>query len=948
MRAIRNMSIRWKLTAAILLNSVLVLIIAVSAFRIMERTELCHRVLADDARMVEIAAVFYKDKIVFNRSSGGNPMLDKLMAMPRIYSVRVTDQAGEIVVHFKREGVSLDGDDVTAVARRITDGVRVVGRITVHFSNNELFAAPGHFKMMSGIILLIGIAIAFPIAVTLQEVISRRMIRITRRISAMSESGNYGTPLEDPVHNDEISDLIRAFNKLIGQVNDRGRQLQQQQQHLEEMVYQRSQEILEKNRTLEVEVKERTHIERKLRQLNQELEQRVAHRTAALSEHVARLEELSEQLARERNLFIEGPVVVWRWSAEQDWSPEYISDNVRQFGWTAEELLDEPGFFWSILENQDVARVRNLFSFYQQSSARYFEVDYRVVCPDGETRWVYTFVSLVRDEAGLVLHYDGYMLDITERKHMAAALSRSEKRFRLVLEAINEGLWDLDLKQNSLYLGPRWYDMFGYSETDILHTQEGWTAIIADEYRTMVLKEYDRHLEGLTAGFECEYPCKMKNGQMKWVMHRGRVVERDAHGSALRMVGTFTDITRQKQIELEISLQRSLMASMINSIPDVIAYKDMQGVYLGCNPAFNQLVGRSWDTVIGQTNEGLFEPELAQIFNEAECEMHQVKSPVIREHQVRYPDGTVALLSMMRTPYLGPGGDVIGLVIIARDVTGEREAEKELALKQAQLVHSGRLAALGEMSTAIAHELGQPLQIIKTSSEIMAEDLRDNLFNHDHFQSMLEKTIRQVDRAVMIIRNVRSFARQDTDRTFEPKTNLALPVRDAVSFFCEQFKDHGIKLELDIHDDVLPLRISPQKFQQVVVNLLSNARYAVTRRAEDEPSLAKCIWVRLWSEQEDGTSPIVMLEIEDNGTGMSEEDRERCMDPFYTTKPVGQGTGLGLSILHGIVHEFGGHCEIRSQLGKGTCFRVMAPVDDVNGRWSNRMKQWSDRAENEF
>ncbi|MDH5561331.1 MAG: ATP-binding protein, partial [Deltaproteobacteria bacterium] len=185
----------------------------------------------------------------------------------------------------------------------------------------------------------------------------------------------------------------------------------------------------------------------------------------------------------------------------------------------------------------------------------------------------------------------------------------------------------------------------------------------------------------------------------------------------------------------------------------------------------------------------------------------------------------------------------------------------------------------------------------------------------------VEDILSQVKRAIRIINNMKSFAHQGHISTDE--IILAGPVRDAVDFFSAQFRVQQIEMLLEIDDDIPLLMMDYQKFEQVVVNLVVNARYAVQEmgkiRGED---FKKKIAIRLINgcpEKE------VLFEITDNGIGMSAEVRERCVDPFYTTKKVGEGTGLGLSIVDSILKDFEITMEIQSEELKGCAIRLRIP-----------------------
>ena len=243
----------------------------------------------------------------------------------------------------------------------------------------------------------------------------------------------------------------------------------------------------------------------------------------------------------------------------------------------------------------------------------------------------------------------------------------------------------------------------------------------------------------------------------------------------------------------------------------------------------------------------------------------------------------------------------------------------ELAVreKEAQIVHAGRLAAMGEMATGIAHEINQPLAIIRIAADGLAEWFSEQTQGTMEAKAA-DKIVEQVTRASAIIDNMRAFARPRNDAV-EP-VDLVEPATRALSFFREQFRIHQVGLDVSFPETPVMVRTNPQKFEQIVVNFLSNARYAVEKKAETSPNnFEKRIALRLYADQNKNEA---VFEVRDNGIGMPPEVAERCMEPFFTTKEVGEGMGLGLSIVHGIVREFGMTIDTESVMGEGSVFRV--------------------------
>lgn len=258
------------------------------------------------------------------------------------------------------------------------------------------------------------------------------------------------------------------------------------------------------------------------------------------------------------------------------------------------------------------------------------------------------------------------------------------------------------------------------------------------------------------------------------------------------------------------------------------------------------------------------------------------------------------------------------------DIAEMKQLEHQNEQKQMMLSHAGRLAALGEMATGIAHELNQPLSIIKTNMQGL-DFLSATVINLQELKEITQSTIRQVDRASKIINHMRNFARKNQDNKIE-KINILEPIENALSMFNEQFRLHEIKITKNFRLPLPTIAIQAHELEQIVVNLLSNSRYAVeSRQRKNEPGFEMVIILNLSYSKD---IKCIIFEIEDNGIGMDEKSKNHCFEPFYTTKEVGAGTGLGLSIVYNIVKSISGKIEVESELDKGTLIRIFFQVGE--------------------
>lgn len=255
---------------------------------------------------------------------------------------------------------------------------------------------------------------------------------------------------------------------------------------------------------------------------------------------------------------------------------------------------------------------------------------------------------------------------------------------------------------------------------------------------------------------------------------------------------------------------------------------------------------------------------------------------------------------------------------------GEINTEKERL--QNQLFRAGGLAELGEMSTGFAHEINNPLQIIKNEQVLiqmtLAELVEKEAINASDMLGDLDESLDQIgvqiDRCSRITQAILKFGRKNDA---EIKTiDLKAFTPHILVMIEEKALVNGISFQFHLADDIPDIQADPSHLQQVILNLLNNAVDAVI---EKHGETGGRIEFRVQpSERED-----IIFIIKDNGIGISRQNIEKVFSPFFSTKPVGKGTGLGLSVCYGIVQKMGGHMDVASDPGDGTTFTVRLPIE---------------------
>ena len=255
------------------------------------------------------------------------------------------------------------------------------------------------------------------------------------------------------------------------------------------------------------------------------------------------------------------------------------------------------------------------------------------------------------------------------------------------------------------------------------------------------------------------------------------------------------------------------------------------------------------------------------------------------------------------------------LLVTTSDITTRLMAEQ-------QLIQASKMATLGEMATGVAHELNQPLSVIKTSSSFIIKKVRKNeTIKEEILRTLAEEIDSHVDRASKIISHMREFGRKSDVK--KKKVWINEPLEKALDIFNQQLKLREINVVKELEKDLPPILADPNRLEQVFINLLINSRDAIEERWEqgDHKDEAKRILIKT-SYKED----LVTIEVRDTGCGIPESVFDKIFDPFFTTKKVGEGTGLGLSISYGIIQDYDGTIKVETRKGKGSAFIIQFPV----------------------
>jgi nitrogen-specific signal transduction histidine kinase len=248
----------------------------------------------------------------------------------------------------------------------------------------------------------------------------------------------------------------------------------------------------------------------------------------------------------------------------------------------------------------------------------------------------------------------------------------------------------------------------------------------------------------------------------------------------------------------------------------------------------------------------------------------------------------------------------------------------DLKNTQAQLIQSGKLASIGELAAGVAHELNQPLMVIRGNAQLMARMHNKSQDIADQLPAYFDTVERNTKRMILIINHLRSFSRQSG--TERQSVDINQVINNAFLMVGEQLRLHNIETVLSLAEKLPPVKGNPYQLEQVVLNLLTNARDAIESYQPSGNGYRRPKQIKITTRLKKNPVKAVEIRFSDTGCGIRQEDKEKIFDPFFTTKAVGKGTGLGLSITYGILQEHNGSLDVVAYEPGQTTFSIILPV----------------------
>lgn len=503
----------------------------------------------------------------------------------------------------------------------------------------------------------------------------------------------------------------------------------------------------------------------------------------------------------------------------------------------------------------------------------------------------------------------GFMLDISDIKNQEQQAATAHARLDNLIASSPAVIYVQQYVEGALQ--PTFY-------SDSLLPLLGWAladcagAALVDKVHP---EDRDRYFERsrllLREGsVRVRYRLRDHRGDYHWILDEAKLL-RDDLGLPVEAVGLWLDVTevtlateqiKQSEVRYRILVEDS-PAMICRYRPDLtLTFGNRPlATYLECAP--EQLPGVNLGSWMSAQQRESFLQRLSQLSPEFPVSTAEIN--------LQLPGREHAWWVWSDRGVFDAHGQLLEVQAVGRDNTEVRRAQQ-------QLTQSAKMATLGEMATGLAHEINQPLNVMRMAIVNVLKRLSNGDVQVDYLTDKLNRIDTQVQRAARVVDHMRVFGRRSEIE--QHPFNPAQAIEGTLSLLAEGMRGKGVDLRISETAFEVQVRGYVDQLEQVLINLMVNARDALLGKRESHPEFKP--WIAVYAERDEQS---VRLWVEDNGGGIDERLLERIFEPFFTTKPVGVGTGLGLSVSYGIVENMGGKLSVRNST-EGARFCIELPV----------------------
>ena len=646
------------------------------------------------------------------------------------------------------------------------------------------------------------------------------------------------------------------------------------------------------------------------------LKERIEELERSLAEAQRRTASRSIIYDRAIETFRGAKICAWHWSKETE-QIEYFPKNAGDvLGLPAGQLPSTDAANLVLIHPEDRERVAEMFQRANRDGESYW-LEYRVILQDGSLHHLQEASEPLYDQDGRFIGNVGTWQDVTELKTAEKALRESEDRLSqaATLAKLGHWVWD-ELADKVTYCSDEMAHILGLETGEELLPSLSSPSAHLDWIHPEDRERYADAADGsefAERGMDIEYRVVTQSGQVRHVREIAEP-EHDEEGRLVRSKGTLQDITREKQAEIALRESEERYALAIRGSHDGIWDWDIENREIHLSQRVKEIID------LHDHCEKLPETQILSL-------MHPDDRPEFRDRLTRHlkgeteyftcefrvlaEDGSIRWILDRGFALRDDTGRAYRMAGSVSDITERRQTEEKL--RQAQ-----KMEAIGQLTGGIAHDFNNILGVVLGNLDLASEKLAD-----ESIAVHINQAIQAAERGAELTERLLAFARRQTLRPVALRVDDCL---DGMRDLLRQAVGTGVTVRVTATKDLWACRADPLQFENAILNVVINARDAMpdggnleiaSSNVEVDFDLAETLEIR--------QGEYVLIEVTDDGAGMSEDVRLRAFDPFFTTKDVGKGSGLGLSMVQGFVQQSGGSVSLLSCQDDGTSLRIYLP-----------------------
>lgn len=505
-----------------------------------------------------------------------------------------------------------------------------------------------------------------------------------------------------------------------------------------------------------------------------------------------------------------------------------------------------------------------------------------------------------------------------ENARLREELQKANTHFIKITEELNDGIWDWDLSDNSVYLSPRWKEMLGYDNDELPNAFTTWSNLIHPDDFAYAIKTVEDFLKSDETFYESIHRLKCKDEQWVWILDRG-VAIRNADNEAVRVFGSHTDITKLRQIEETLMQRERELNNIVSFSPDGIVTFNQENVISSVNPTFLNMTGFLHDELL-TLNKTQFDQKMRDISEPS----HPYQNHLTPDHSqliwiVKKDEKAHSLSSrknkskfnfklrhsfyrVLKMTAYEPKDTTSPVILYFRDVTLETEMDQ----------------MKNEFLSVAAHELRMPIASIYGYSELLLMRDFDEATQRDILQAVhgLCNSVVELINQLLDLARIEAQCSNAFDFEYQPITQIVKETLD-------DFKIYGDFRKIEVHyfaDELAQIYADNEQIKRALINILSNAiKYSPH---------GQNVELEIRERTNDNHEKQIGIIVKDKGIGISAENLEYIFDKFWRADNVSDiiGTGLGMALVKEIVDLHHGEIDVQSTLGKGTTVSLWFPV----------------------